>query len=226
MESPPRPTISPPSTPPAAVAAPFSREARDSRATRVLFEQLFAEYQRPIYRYVYRLLGDPEDAWDCTQIAYVKAFQKLGETVAKGDFQPEAWLYRIATNVCRDQLRRRRLIQWQDWDSYVSLFHPSQVASDNPERDVLQQETGREVALVLRQLPARYRTVLILREYHRLSYEAIAQSLGTSRAAVKTLLLRAREAFRYQYAQTHPTLAAAAKGPRVLPRALGRPAAA
>ncbi|NDF38701.1 MAG: hypothetical protein EB140_07215 [Proteobacteria bacterium] len=65
---------------------------------------------------------------------------------------------------------------------------------------------------------------LIMREYHGLGYEEIAEILGTSRTAVKTLLLRARESFRLHYAKMHPNLAAEARGPRVLPRAMGRTA--
>jgi len=66
----------------------------------------------------------------------------------------------------------------------------------------------------------------VLREYHGLGYEEIAEIMGTTRTAVKTLLLRAREAFRFHYVKLHPQLAAEAKGPRVLPRAMGRGQAA
>jgi RNA polymerase sigma-70 factor (ECF subfamily) len=189
-----------------------------------VFARLFAQYEQPIYQYVYRLLGDAEDARDFTQDAFVKAYRKLPETLAKGEFQPQAWLYRIATNVCLDELRHRKLVKWQPWESFVSLFHPSQVARDNPERDALQEETRYEVEQVLNRLSPRYRAALVLREYHGLGYEEIATVLGTTRTAVKTLLLRARESFRFHYVKTHPRLAAEARGPRVLPRLLGRPA--
>jgi RNA polymerase sigma-70 factor (ECF subfamily) len=201
-------------------------ETLSPQATEALFAQLFQQYEQPIYQYVYRLLGDPEDARDFTQDAFVKAYRKLPDTLAKGNFQPQAWLYRIATNVCLDELRHRKLLKWQAWESFVSLFHPSQIARDNPERDALQQETKVEVELVLERLSPRYRAALVLREYHGLGYEEIAAVLNTSRTAVKTLLLRARESFRFHYAKVHPTLAADAKGPRVLPRSLGRPAMA
>jgi RNA polymerase sigma-70 factor, ECF subfamily len=194
--------------------------------TEALFARLYAQYEQAIYAYVYRLLGDSEDALDFTQDAFVKAYRKLPATLAKGNFQGQAWLYRIATNVCLDELRHRKLLKWQPWESFVSLFHPSQVARDNPERDAMQSETKTEVDLVLSKLSERYRAALVLREYHGLGYEEIAEIMGTTRTAVKTLLLRAREAFRLHYAKLHPTLAAQAKGPRVLPRVMGRPAGA
>src|SRR5919108_2911561 len=195
----------------------------DDPPAEVLFERLFAQYEQAIYQYVYRLLGDPEDARDFTQDTFVKAYRRLPETLAKGNFQPQAWLYRIATNVCLDELRHRKLLKWQPWDAFVSLFHPTQIARDNPERDAIQQETRYEVERVLEQLSPRYRAALVLREYHGMGYEEIAGVMGTSRTAVKTLLLRAREAFRFHYAKVHPRLAAEARGPRVLPRVLGRP---
>jgi RNA polymerase sigma-70 factor, ECF subfamily len=210
----------------ARAALPASAGADVMEDPEAVFARLFAQYEQPIYQYVYRLLGDAEDARDFTQDAFVKAYRKLPETLAKGEFQPQAWLYRIATNVCLDELRHRKLVKWQPWESFVSLFHPSQVARDNPERDALQDETRHEVEAVLDRLSPRYRAALILREYHGLGYEEIAQVLGTTRTAVKTLLLRARESFRYHYVKTHPKLAEQARGPRVLPRLLGRPATA
>lgn len=193
--------------------------------TEALFASLYQQYEQAIYAYVYRMLGDPEDAIDFTQDAFVKAYRKLPETLAKGNFQAQAWLYRIATNVCLDELRHRKLLKWQPWESFVSLFHPSQVARDNPERDALQSETKHEVEVVLEKLSERYRVALVLREYHGLGYEEIAAVMGTTRTAVKTLLLRARESFRLHYAKLHPKLAEEARGPRVLPRVMGRPVA-
>jgi RNA polymerase sigma-70 factor (ECF subfamily) len=210
----------------AGAATPDEVAAYDPQATEALFAQLFQQYEQPIYQYVYRLLGDPEDARDFTQDAFVKAYRKLPETLAKGNFQAQAWLYRIATNVCLDELRHRKLLKWQPWEAFVSLFHPSQIARDNPERDAMQSETRSEVEMVLEKLSERYRVALMLREYHGLGYEEIADVMGTSRTAVKTLLLRAREAFRFHYVKLHPQLAAQARGPRVLPRALGRGAVA
>lgn|GEM_PF-336966 len=190
--------------------------------TEALYNQLYQRYEQAIYAYVYRMLGDPEDALDFTQDAFLKAYRKLPATLAKGNFQAQAWLYRIATNVCLDELRHRKLLKWQPWETFVSLFHPSQVARDNPERDALQTETKHEVEIVLEKLSERYRIALVLREYHGLGYEDIADIMGTTRTAVKTLLLRARESFRLHYAKLHPLLAEQARGPRVLPRAMGR----
>jgi RNA polymerase sigma-70 factor (ECF subfamily) len=194
--------------------------ARAQAGDHAAFETIFTQYQTQIYNYIYRLMGSAEDAYDMTQDTFLKAYLALPKT--SDDLRVGAWLYRIATNVCLDELRHRKLLKWQPWESFVSLFHPSQIARDNPERDAMQAETKSEVEVVLEKLSERYRVALVLREYHGLGYEDIAEIMGTTRTAVKTLLLRAREAFRFHYVKLHPQLAAEARGPRVLPRAMGR----
>lgn len=173
--------------------------ARAQAGDHAAFEQLFNQYQSQIYNYIYRLMGSSEDANDLTQDTFLKAYLALART--SHDLRVGAWLYRIATNVCLDQLRHRRLIKWQAWESFVAVFHPTQVAKDSPERDCITRENAEEVQLILAQMHPKYRMCLILREYHDLSYDEIADVLNTTRAAVKSLLFRAREEFRQVYAK-------------------------
>ncbi len=176
--------------------------------TEALFTQLYQQYDQAIYAYVYRMLGDSEDARDFTQDAFVKAYKRLPVTIAKGNFQPQAWLYKIATNVCLDQIKHRKLLKWQPWETFVSLFHPSQVAKDNPEKEAMQGETKHEVELVLEKLSEKYRVVLVLREYHGLGQHEIAEIMGVSYVAAKSLIQRARGSFRLHYVKQHPKFAA------------------
>lgn len=163
------------------------------------FEAIFAQYQTAIYNFVYRLMGTAEDAYDLTQDTFLKAYLHLPKT--SDDLRVGAWLYRIATNVCVDELRHRRLIKWQPWEAFVSVFHPTQVAKDSPERECLHRENTAEVQAILDKLHPKHRMCLLLREYRDLSYDEIADVLGTTRAAVKSLLFRAREEFRQVYAK-------------------------
>lgn len=158
------------------------------------FEAIFDRYQQPIYNYILRMMGNPEDAYDLTQDAFLKAYinlPKLG-----GDRNVAGWLYRIATNTCLDELRRRKVIRWQPWETFMSAFHPRQVADDSPEGETIRHEDVALVQKVLDRLPPRYRMCLVLREYEDLSCEEIGEILGVSRQAVKSLLFRAREEFR------------------------------
>jgi len=174
--------------------------ARAQAGDHAAFEAVFNQYHSAIYNYIYRLIGNPEDAFDLTQDTFLKAYQALPRT--SPDLKISAWLYRIATNVCLDELRHRKLIRWQPWESFLSVFHPSQIARDNPERDALHQENQEEVQAILGRMNPKYRLCLILREYQDLSYDEIAEVLCTTRAAVKSLLFRAREEFRQVYART------------------------
>lgn len=177
------------------------------------FEAIFDEHQHHIFNYLYRMLGNPEDALDLTQETFLRAYQALPRYADEGKIKP--WLFRIATNACLDELRRRKVIRWQPWDNFMSVFHPKQVARDNPEGDVLGKENAELVQQVLDKLPPRYRLCLLLREYEELSCEEIAGILGTTRGAVKSLLFRAREEFReiFQQVDAPPQPAATERQP-------------
>src|SRR4029078_10844631 len=111
------------------------------------------------------------------------------------------WLYRIATNLCMDQFLRRKLIRWEHIENLLSVFHLKGVAKDSPERETLRQEAREMVHRVLEKLPPKFRTCLVLREYQDMSCEEIAEVLGATRSAVKSLLFRAREEFRVVHAR-------------------------
>jgi len=168
------------------------------QARPLVFEELFEEYHDAIYNYILRTMGNPEDAADLTQETFLRAYQALPRMGA--DLRVAPWLYRIATNACLDELRRRKLVRWEPLENFLALFHPKQTASDDPEREAIEQEDRQLVEQVLAKLSPRHRLCLILREYQDLSCQEIAEVLGTSRQAVKSLLFRAREEFRTQMA--------------------------
>jgi RNA polymerase sigma-70 factor (ECF subfamily) len=111
------------------------------------------------------------------------------------------WLFRIATNSCLDELRRRQRIRWRPWDSFVSVFHPSQIAPDDPEKEILRSERVSLVRAALEKLSPRDRAALMLREYQGMSVEEVGQTLNISREAAKVTLFRARERLRAAYLQ-------------------------
>jgi RNA polymerase sigma-70 factor (ECF subfamily) len=161
------------------------------------FDEIFETYQDRIYNCIYRLIGNSEEAYDLTQETFLRAYAGLPKI--DGDLKVGPWLYRIATNLCMDQLRRRKLIRWEPWDNFAAVFHPKQIARDNPERDAIRSESREMVQQVLQDLPPKYRMCLVLREYQGLSCEEIGDIIGSSRSAVKSLLFRAREEFRRVY---------------------------
>jgi RNA polymerase sigma-70 factor (ECF subfamily) len=161
------------------------------------FSAIYERYERPIYGLVYRLMGNPDDAFDITQDVFVKAYKALSKT--SPDLNLSAWLHRIASNACMDVLRRRKLVRWLPWDPAEHANITPAGDEDEPERRLVGREIREQVQAVLNQMNERYRLCLVLREYQDLSCEDIAEVLGTSRQAVKSMLFRAREQFREIY---------------------------
>ncbi len=154
------------------------------------FERLFRDYQRDIFVYLCRLVGDRGQAEDLAQETFVKAYRALNRLPMEANSR--AWLYRIATNTALDCLRRRRLVSW------LPLFerdaHPAVQTSfaESSLESVAVEKT-------LSELRARYRIPLVLYACQGLSTQEISEILRISRGAVKTRLFRAREQFRRLY---------------------------
>lgn len=162
------------------------------------FEAIFQRYERQIYSFIYRMMGDPDDAYDLTQDCFVKAYKALGRT--NDDLNVSAWLHRIASNACLDVLRRRQRLRWLPWEAPKHDHLLVSTPLDDPERSAISQETRVTVQRVLDKMSHRHRLALILREYEGLSCEEIGEVMGLSRSAVKSMLFRAREEFRRVYA--------------------------
>lgn len=161
------------------------------------FEAIFQRYERQIYGFIYRMMGNPDDANDLTQECFIRAYRALPQTSA--DLNVSAWLHRIASNACLDVLRRRQRIRWLPWETHKHEHLLHGTPRDDPERTALSAETQVEVQAVLQQMSPRNRMALVLREYEGLSCEDIGQIMGLSRSAVKSVLFRGREEFRRLY---------------------------
>ncbi|HUS14692.1 MAG TPA: RNA polymerase sigma factor [Chloroflexia bacterium] len=168
--------------------------ARARQGDAAAFEAIYQRYERRIYSFIYRMMGNPEDASDLTQDTFVKAYLALPRTTP--DLNVSAWLHRIASNACLDVLRRRKLVQWLPWDVFDTNPAMEPAAPDDPADSFVRRETEQEVQHILTLLSPKHRTALVLKEYQSLSCDEIADIMGTSRSAIKSLLFRAREEFR------------------------------
>ena len=160
------------------------------------FNQLVLKYQNTVYNLAYRILGDPDAAADATQDAFVSAYRAI-ERFRGGSFK--AWLLRIVTNACYDQLRvkQRRPTESLD-DMLVEPEHDANLRdeSESPEEFTLRQELGQVIQYGLGGLPADQRVVLILSDIEGMSYEEIAEVTNVSLGTVKSRLSRARSKLR------------------------------
>ncbi|HEY3993055.1 MAG TPA: RNA polymerase sigma factor, partial [Ktedonobacteraceae bacterium] len=164
---------------------------------------LYEKHKRPIHTYVYRLLGSQEDADDVTQEVFVRAFVSWNELYDHDNLSP--WLYRIATNLCVDLLRRRKRISW--WPLVRRSPGSQFERSTEEEASYLPLDTGgipevfeRDlIRLALAKLPEDYAVVLVLNAAQGLSYQDIATIVGISPNAAATRISRAKRMFAEQY---------------------------
>jgi RNA polymerase sigma-70 factor (ECF subfamily) len=160
-----------------------------TRDDHAYFESLFATFQQPILSYLYRLLDDGARAEEVCQEVFARAYHARRSMDRVENVR--AWLYRIATNAARDQLRRRRLLAW------LPLFDEDPALTvDGPEASSLETYA---VQNALRQLGPDFRIPLVLYSCQELSTQEIAEVLGISRDAVKQRLVRARLRFKELY---------------------------
>ncbi len=173
--------------------------ARAKAGDQAAFAELFTRYERRIYSFIYRRMGNPEDAFDLTQETFLKAYRALGKT--DQELNVNAWLHRIAANACTDVLRRRRRVRWLPW-GMLDRDDLGERLDGDPADALVGAETRQAVQRTLLSQPPHYRQALLLREHEGLSCEEIGAIMGASRQAVKSLLFRGREEFRRCYART------------------------
>jgi len=165
------------------------------------FDSLVAKYAPQVYNLAYRMVGHPEDAEDMAQAVFIRVFRAIKSFRGTSSFN--TWLYRVATNVCLDELKRRKRrpvsTEWPREED-VPLDPPSAAAVD-PETAVLRRERQELVQRAIQSLPESQRVVLVLADIQGLSYDEISEALGASLGTVKSRLNRARLALKSKLAR-------------------------
>ena len=150
---------------------------------------LVARWERPLYRFVYRMLPRQDDARDICQETFLRVLKKAHRFRQGSRFS--TWLYQIALNLCRDQQRRRRrwsrvVDEGREFDERVQGTPPQGAHQADAATHVEQQERSAAVARALRRIPAEQREVLILKEYEGLKFKEIAEILDCPESTVKS----------------------------------------
>jgi RNA polymerase sigma-70 factor (ECF subfamily) len=167
------------------------------------FDELMRRYERKVYSLAFHMLGNPEDAADLAQEAFLKVYRAL--PAFRGEALFSTWLFRIVTNSCLDGRRRTRR-----HPPVISLSRPPGTGeseapaelpdnSGDPLESYLQTEMQEEIQKLLGQLPPPQRLVLVMRDLEGYSYEEIAAALNISLGTVKSRLNRARLRLRDLY---------------------------
>jgi len=159
---------------------------------------LVAKYEKPVFNIVYRLTGSIEKARDITQETFLKAYISLRQV--RSEFKFSNWLFKIATNLCRDQFKKRKV-------TTVSLNESISVAGNgrnqdtpynslNPEEKLTLKEQQEHIQKAINTLPFIYRRVIVLRYIQGLAYKEIADILKMPIERVKVQLHRAHKILR------------------------------
>ena len=162
------------------------------------FNQLVVRWERPIYALAYRVIGREEDARDVAQETFLRAFRALGGF--KGQAKFSSWLYRITLNLCRDWIRRERRTPVSQAPEGIDIIELAGEAepSESIEELVSRRELGRAVAKAMAMLPDEQRTAIVLKEYHGLTFQEIADLLDCPLSTVKTRLYQGLSVLRRQ----------------------------
>jgi len=156
------------------------------------YKEIIDRYQGKLFAYLYRLIGEREEAEDLLQDVFIKAFRNLHSYDTERKFS--SWIYRIAHNEAVNHIKRKSLKKFIYWDNITSTKDKLETASadEGIEDSWIRKETNEEVEAAIKRLPLKYRQVLLLRYYSDKSYEEIGEILGKPVNTVGTLIKRAK----------------------------------
>ena len=146
---------------------------------REAFDLIVERHRRTVYQVCYRFVGNHEDASDLSQESFVRAWRGL--RTFKGHSALSTWLYRIAVNVCLNRVSLKTL----PTDSIESTDHFEDTRVEGAQAALLREERAATVRKAIASLPKKQRATLVLRTYHDLSHQQIADILGSSVGATK-----------------------------------------
>ena len=165
------------------------------------FNQLVLRWERPIYALAYRVIGREEEARDVCQDTFLRAYRALPGF--KGQAKFSSWLYRIALNLCRDWIRRQRRAPVMQMPEGVD---PLEMAAEREPAEsietlVARRELSAVVEEAMARLPEEQRTAIILKEYHGMTFQEIADLQGCPLSTVKTRLYQGLSVLRRELEQ-------------------------
>lgn len=164
------------------------------------FAEIVEIYSNSIYQLGYRMLGNRHEAEDIAQEAFIRAYVNIKSF--NQDLKFSTWLFRIATNLCIDRIRKKKPDYYLDAEvsGTDGLTMYSQLSSNSPlpEKELESLELQETVQKEILKLPEKYRSVIVLKYIEELSLNEISEILDMPLGTVKTRIHRGREALRQQ----------------------------
>ncbi len=163
------------------------------------FEELIEAYQKKIFNLAFRIVQNYDDAADLAQEALIRIFRSIANFREQSSFS--TWIYRITTNVCLDEIRKKKNARVLSLDEEIHMEDGEmkrQIMSDDPQPDEVaeREELRRLIDDAIKSLPEDQRLVLTLRDIQGLSYEEISKILDCPGGTVKSRINRARQALK------------------------------
>ncbi len=173
------------------------------KGNKASFETLLRKYFTRIFNFSYRYLGNRESAEDLAQETFIRVHQAIPTYRPTAKFQ--TWLYVICRNLCLNELRNNKnkpfsmenVLESDDGESKTQFKD----SNPNPYQELASKETLHFIQMTIHGLPENQKTAVILQRFEGFSYEEIAETLGCSVQAVKSLLNRAKETLKEKLSQ-------------------------
>ncbi|HWP31884.1 MAG TPA: sigma-70 family RNA polymerase sigma factor [Fimbriimonadales bacterium] len=180
-------------------------KAAAAESRRELFENLLKSSYKQAYQLAFRLTGDSSDAEDLVQEAFLRAYRFFYRY--KTDMPFTNWLFRIMTNAFIDHTRRRSKTKETSLDTPHSEQGATRELSDEsfvPDKLLIHEEFDMEVQEALKKMTPDFRVAVLLSDLEGLSYEEIAQVMGTSIGTVRSRIHRGRKQLRNYLLKSNP----------------------
>jgi RNA polymerase sigma-70 factor (ECF subfamily) len=169
---------------------------RTGQGDRGAFDEIVRRYSSRMVNVVYQMTGDSELAQDIAQETFYRAYRSASTYKQIAKFS--TWLYTIALNLCRNELRRRKhkfysLEEMAEREEEPGVRIDIEDESAKPDRDVEQKELSELIKMAIDRLPEKFRQPLVLRDVQGLSYEETGEILNLPEGTVKSRINRARQ---------------------------------
>lgn len=160
------------------------------------FNKILSKYEKPLINFIYRFIGNQVDAEDLAQEVFLRIYKAKNKYEPKSKFS--TWLYKIATDLCIDYQRKRKIktvslddpVNTEEGEIVKEIPDLSQVT---PDISIEKKQISETIRSALLSLPASQRLALTLKIYENKSYQEISEILGCSVSAVESLIFRARQ---------------------------------
>jgi RNA polymerase sigma-70 factor, ECF subfamily len=160
------------------------------------FRQLIDKYKYSILKLAYHMMGNRQDAEDIAQDAFLLAYERLRQFKIDSNFH--TWIYTIGNNLCKDKLRRRKILHFISLDKPVvteddEITIEIQDTSRSPEETLIEKEENKKISRLINSLPLKYRNIFLLKHVENMSYEEISKITGLNKKTVEVQLYRAHK---------------------------------